>query len=98
MSANTAHSLKPGLLVYMTKILKGEKLVKRAEELGIDISGSLVTQNISGRHKQADEHEIQHRVIEAERSIRESRMWWLAVLSAIASIISAIVALIAVTT
>ena len=82
----------------MAKILNGEELIKRAEELGIDISGSPITQSVSGRHKQADEHEIQRRVIEAERSIRESRLWWLAVLSAIASIISAITALVAVTT
>ena len=48
-------------------------MIKRAEILGVDVTGSLITQSISGKHKQADEYEIQRRVIEAERSIRKSR-------------------------
>lgn len=78
------------------KLLEGEALEKRAIELGCDIQGSPITQSVSGRHKRADDAELQRRVIEAERSIRESRLWILAVLSAIASIISATTAIIAV--
>jgi hypothetical protein len=80
----------------MKKLLQGEALEKRARELGCDIQGDPITQSISGHKKRAEDNELQRRVIEAERSNRESKMWILALLSAIASIISAMTAIIAV--
>jgi len=80
----------------MNKLLQGDELERRAVELGIDIQGDAVTQSSSGRHRRADDAELQRRVLEAERSIRESRLWILALTSAIASIVSAAAALVAV--
>jgi hypothetical protein len=80
----------------MKKILEGEALEQRARELGADIQGGPITQSISGRHKRADDFELQKRVLEAERSIRESKLWLIALVSAIASVVSALTALIAV--
>jgi len=80
----------------MKKILEGEALEQHACELGVDIQGGPITQSISGRHKRADDHELQKRVIEAERSIRESKLWMIALISAIASVVSALTALLAV--
>jgi hypothetical protein len=80
----------------MNKLLQGDELERRAVELGIDIQGDAVTQSSSGRHRRVDDAELQRRVLEAERSIRESRLWILALTSAIASIVSAAAALVAV--
>jgi hypothetical protein len=80
----------------MSKLLQGEELEKRAIELGVDIQGPPRTQSVSGRSPRADDNEIQKRVQEAERSIREKRLWLLALISAIASVASAVTALIAV--
>ena len=79
----------------MKKLLIGDELERRAKELGIDIQGDPITQSISGRRPRADDYELQRRVIETERSLRESKLWILALLAAIASIISAITALVA---
>lgn len=73
----------------MGKILQGEELEQRAVKLGIDIQGEAITQSTSGRRRRADDSELQRRVIEAERSIRESRVWVFAFFSAIASMFSA---------
>jgi len=80
----------------MSKLLQGEQLEKRALELGVDIQGSPVTKSISGRQRKADDHELQRRVIEAERSRRESKLWLIALISAIASVVSAATAIIVV--
>ena len=80
----------------MKKLLQGEELEKRALELGIDIQGPAITQSSMGRHKRADDCELQRRVIEAERSNRESKLWMVALISSIASVISAATAIIAV--
>ena len=72
----------------MVKLLQGDELEKR-RELGIDTQGGPITQSTSGRHKRADDAELQRRVIEAERSIRESKKCWkIAVISAAASVFS----------
>jgi hypothetical protein len=76
----------------MTRIRAGKDLEERARQLGVDVSGGPRFQSSSGSAPQAPEHELQHRVIEAERSIRESRLWILAVISAIASVASALTA------
>jgi hypothetical protein len=80
----------------MAKLLGSKQIEERARELGVDVSGELRTQSSSGRSPRAPDFELQRRVIEAERSIRESRLWILAVISAVASVLSAIVALVAV--
>ena len=80
----------------MKKILEGEALEQRARELGVDVQGGPITQSISGNHKRASDYELQKRVSEAERSIRESKLWKLALISAIASALSALAALLAV--
>jgi hypothetical protein len=81
----------------MAKLLQSEQLERRARELGVDITGELRTQSTSGRAPRASDFELQQRVLEAERGIRESRIWLLALISAVASVLSAIVAIIAVT-
>ncbi len=82
----------------MKKILDGDALEKHAEKLGLDTKGDYIIQSVSGRHKRATDAELQRRVIEAERAIRENRLWWIALISAIASVISAATAIIAVAT
>jgi hypothetical protein len=77
----------------MKRILEGDALEQRARELGVDTQGGPITQSISGRHKRADDYELQKRVLEAERSNRESRLWLIALVSAIASVVSALTAL-----
>ena len=80
----------------MDKLLEGDQLVQRARKLGVDVVGAPRTQSSSGCAPQAPDYELQRRVIEAERSIRESRLWILALISAIAAVLSAMIALIAV--
>jgi hypothetical protein len=80
----------------MKKILEGDALEQRACEIGVDTQGGPITHSSSGRHKRADDYELQKRVLEAERSIRESRLWLIALVSAIASVVSALTALLVV--
>jgi hypothetical protein len=77
------------------RLLSGDALKKRAEELNVDMTGEPIYASISGRRK-IEEAELQKRVIEAERSLREKNLWRLALISAIASVISTSVALIAI--
>src|SRR5271166_667922 len=80
----------------MAKLLEGEILEKRCRELGIDTQGPLRTQSSSGSIPRASDYELQRRLIEGERSIRENRTWIVAVVSAIASAISAAAAFVAI--
>ncbi len=80
----------------MKKLLKGEKLQKRAEELGIECSGTEIRHINSGEHWSVYEADLQNKVMEVERHIREHRLWIIALISAIASVLSAITALIAI--
>jgi hypothetical protein len=57
-----------------------------AQELGCSLSSSYTS---DGKHL---EEEIVKRIQESMRSIRESRMWWIAFISAIASVFSALAA------
>ena len=77
------------------KQLQGDELERRARELGVDIEGERQVQSSSGRAPRAPDYELQRRVSEAERSRRESKLWLLAVISAIASVLSAAAALVA---
>jgi hypothetical protein len=75
----------------MCKLPAGNDLVNRARELGVDMKGDLFFQGPDRRREdQAPDHELQRRVIEAERAIRESKMWKWALISAIIALISAI--------
>jgi hypothetical protein len=82
-------------LISMSKLLQGEQLEKRCIELGVNIEGPPRTQSSSGSSPRASDFELQHRLLEAERSARESRRWLLALISAIASMLSAAAALVA---
>ncbi|NJD04964.1 MAG: hypothetical protein FIA97_00505 [Methylococcaceae bacterium] len=79
----------------MSKLLQGEELEKRCIELGVDIQGGPRTQSVSGNSPRASDFELQRRLLEAERSVRESRLWLIALISALASVLSAAVALVA---
>ncbi len=57
-----------------------------AQELGCSLSSSYTS---DGKHLEED---IVRRIQESMRSIRESRMWWIAFVSAIASVFSALAA------
>lgn len=74
------------------RLLRGQELEQRARELGVDIQGSRHMGSSSGAFPRAEDHELQQRVIEAERANRESRLWLLALISAVASVISALAA------
>ena len=77
----------------MGGLLAGEELEQRARQLGVDIQGDLITKSSSGRAKRAPDYELQRRVIEAERSRRESQLWLIALISAIAAVASAVAAI-----
>jgi hypothetical protein len=79
----------------MTKLSQGDELEKRCVELGVSVEGPPLTQSSSGRLPRASDFELQRRLLEAERSVRESKLWLLALVSALASVLSAAVALIA---
>jgi hypothetical protein len=80
----------------MKKILQGEELEKRCIDLGVNIEGPPRTQSSSGNSPRASDFELQRRLIESERSVRESHLWLIALVSAVASVLSAVVALVAV--
>ena len=74
-------------------LLEGKALIERAERLGVSIgSGESHNSLRGGAEFQAAEYQIQQRVLEAERHLRESQLWRIAFASAIASIVSAVAA------
>jgi len=78
----------------MKRLLQGQELRDRARELGISLEGlpAQLTEDPYGRTGSIDhlnDPEIQRRLMEAERRIREGRLWFLAVISAVASVVSA---------
>lgn len=73
------------------KQLTGEKLKQRAIELNVSLSGLGFE---SGQPY--DESTLQQRVMVAERSRRERSLWIIAVISAVASVFSAMAAWLAV--
>jgi hypothetical protein len=77
----------------VNKLPSGEELKRRCQELGVDTS-AVVYQ--SGHRINAGDEELQRRLIEAERSAREHKLWIVALVSAIASVLSAVTALVAV--
>jgi hypothetical protein len=79
-----------------TKLPEGKQLEERARQLGIDVRGDLIFQSSIGRQPIAPDYELQRRVIEAERAKREKWLWFLALISALASLVSACAAWLAV--
>jgi len=78
----------------MKRLLEAQELRERARELGVSLEGlpAQLTEDPYGRSANIDQlndPEIQRRVMEAERRIREGRLWLLAVISALASVVSA---------
>ncbi len=82
----------------MSKLLQGEALEKRAIDLGVDIHGFSKNRSSAGSAGKADDHELQRRVLDAERHNREHRLWLIAVFSAAVSVLSTAIALFAVMT
>lgn len=74
------------------KLPRGQALRKRAEDLGVSVFGVGGPFSENGYNEAA----LQQRVMEAERALREKRIWIFALLSACASVASAIAAIIAV--
>jgi hypothetical protein len=70
----------------MSKLLTGERLKAECERLGIPTTMQ-VTQSVMTRD--APDIELQRRLIETKRSIREGRLWIVALVSMIVSIVSA---------
>ena len=81
----------------MNKLLTGKALRKQAEALGVSIetSGSVNVPGLGTVTQVADDYEIQHRVIEAQRHVREHKLWMFAFISAIVSLVSALAAWVA---
>lgn len=73
-----------------SKLHRGKELRQYANELGVSTDALYDGNGIF------NEPELQRRVLEAERSLRENALWMLAFVSAIASVFSAIAACIAV--
>ena len=67
------------------------EVLKLAQELGVSTHGTLNPK--TGR---SDIPELQTRIINAQRAKREGRLWWVALISAVASMFSALAAWIAV--
>lgn len=82
----------------MKKLLVGDALRKRAEQLGVimETDQSVVVPGRGNVPIIADDYELQRRVLEAERHLREHRLWLVAVFSAVASLVSAVAAWLAV--
>lgn len=72
------------------RLLTGNKLTARATELGVSTTNDTTVRSV------IPEAELQRRVIEAERAIRENKLWIIALFSALASFVSAIASWIAV--
>jgi hypothetical protein len=79
----------------MKKLLTSRDLEKRCLVLGIDTKGNLPNTGQRGENKATDA-ELQRRLIEAERANRESKLWLFAIVSALASVLSAVAAFVAV--
>ena len=79
------------------KLHKGDALKKHAENLGVSIGGDKpISDHLPMMGNQpASEHELQRRVMEAENHQRQDRLWIVALVSAVAAVISSATALVA---
>ncbi|MFN8614591.1 MAG: hypothetical protein U0003_01595 [Vampirovibrionales bacterium] len=71
----------------MNKLLEGEALKKRATELGIS---PYEYRPFDGQRVLCSDDVLQERVIQAESHLRATRLFWFALISALASLASAI--------
>jgi hypothetical protein len=80
------------------RLLEGDALMRRAADLGVSAaSGEMIS--VAGKGMAsipAHEHETQRRVLEAERHLREHRLWIGALISSRASVVSAVAAWVAI--
>ena len=74
----------------MSILPAGAALEKRCKELGVDLT--VKSPGGVGGPMRASDFELQHRLMEAERSARENKLWMVAVVSAVASVVSALAA------
>lgn len=70
----------------MRKLPTGEELKRQCRKLGVDITE---VRYQSGHRIETGDDELQRRLIEAKRSRREQWLWIVALVSAIASALSA---------
>ena len=73
----------------MKRLLAGDELEKQCQELGIDITTEPRAYSTRGGPPRALDSELQRRLIEEKRSHREQWLWLIALVSAIASALSA---------
>ncbi len=72
----------------MTKLPNDEiELRKLAQRLGVSLH-----RTVDSTRGKTDIPELQSRIINVQRSIREGRLWWIAFISAIGSVFSALAA------
>ena len=79
----------------MKKIPSGHKLIERAKQLGVSLYREDANVPIGVMPIMApvvSEFEIQNRVMQAEKHIREHRIWVIALISSITALISAVAA------
>jgi len=79
----------------MKSIPSGHALIERAEQLGVSIYAHDANVPIGVKPivaPVAPEYEIQSRVIQAEKHLREHRLWVVALISAITALVSALAA------
>ena len=67
----------------------GKKLEEQCKRFGVDVTSEPRTQSASGSRPRASDFELQRRLIEAKRSRREWWLWLVALVSAVASALSA---------
>ncbi len=79
----------------MKSIPSGHELIERAEQLGVSIYANDANVPIGTKPiiaPAASEYEIQYRVMQAEKHLREHRLWMVALASAITALVSAVAA------
>ena len=82
----------------MKKNLQGKELEIKATSLGVDIYGEGKTHSVSGSRSSscAPDHILHQRIFEFERAKRESKLFWIATLAAIFSVVGVLLQLLVV--
>lgn len=81
----------------MKKLPQGIELVFRARELGIGVEEgvSLLSGDFQRTLTPHEEADLQNRVMEVEKHLRQDRLWTLALVSSVAAVVSSVTALVA---
>ena len=83
--------------LFGRKLPTGQDLEQVVDELGVSRFGTVVEAEVPwGRQTTTNEAELQRRVLEVLRAHRESYLWLIALVSALASLASAMAAWVAV--